>query len=411
MSEFKVDTIRLGAISLQYRELLFQCTSICTWYAMNISGNPFSEFNRQRGGNVELIRSNLAQCFRNIGELRSDIQKLQEAIEQVKTIPDETDSQVKQLFHPVLSFAEMLKKLPLDPKRFEPVGPGGQWEISYVIDEEKIYEFIKNRMKSTSYADWINVIGNFTTSVYDYRLGKWHPRIAKVIDGKWGDIMGNVAITGSAVGFVSEAIQMWEALTNQELSDYEKYAQLLKLDASIINLGGSIALAKYVGLNMKQYGAIGTNQILATQYGLAYPARVDSVVTGLNIMNIATSSISSGLSRYGQLIQDGEIDGADIGRIGIASSLGGIEELLNICTFGLSGLAGINEENMTNVVENKWVPAALEYINENPNLRNYIANEDNPYLLRLSASVGSAVISGAKGIGTGIKNLWNDLWN
>ena len=223
---------------------------------------------------------------------------------------------------------------------------------------------------------------------------------------KWSDMMGSVEVVGASASTLAELILMADMLINyKDNTIYEKIGQGAKVGGEIGGLSGAL----YKQRNISKF-----KEFIGDEYVPVDKTKLSNVGTAMNVVSIVARTLESGVLRFGECFADGEIDGADLGRIGVSTSLGGLAEVLSISTCGLSRLFGIDEESMRYGVEEVWAPAALEYIRRNENLNNYISDESNPALIRWLASVGSATISGGELLADKAKNLWEgakDGWN
>ncbi len=378
----------------------------------------------QRGGEIIPTKQRLGRTIRSMEELRDDLRSLAGALQMVATECEKTDANVQHIFvKEQVSLQTILEKLGDGLSGFGGVVGNDGMEFGGTV-----VKYIKSVI-DTIYpgdADAVEQVTNLLSQVKN--AGKVESKLYKVLEKslakkvtqadpqtysdvfsftkKWSDIMGDVEVVGASASTLAEMILMADMLINyKDNTIYEKIGQGAKVGGEIGGLSG--ALYKQRNISKLKY-------FKGDKYCSVDKTKLSNLEATMSVIAIAARSLESGVLRFGECFADGEIDGVDVGRIGVSTSLGGLAEVLSISTCGLSRLFGIDEESMRYGVEEVWAPAALEYIRRNENLNNYISDESNPTLIRWLASVGSATISGGELLADKAKNLWEgakDGWN
>lgn len=377
----------------------------------------------QRGGEIIPTKQRLGRTIRSMEELRDDLRSLAGALQMVATECEKTDANVQHIFvKEQVSLQTILEKLGDGLSGFGGVVGNDGMEFGGTI--VKYIDSVIDTICPGD-ADAIEQVTNLLSQVKN--AGKVESKLYKVLEknlvkkvtlenpqtygdvfaftDKWSDMMGSVEVVGASASTLAELILMIDMLGNKEKTIYEKIGQGAKVGGEIGGLSGAL----YKQRNISKF-----KEFIGDEYVPVDKTKLSNVGTAMNVVSIVARTLESGVLRFGECFADGEIDGADLGRIGISTSLGGLAEVLSISTCGLSRLFGIDEESMRYGVEEVWAPAALEYIRRNENLNNYISDESNPALIRWLASVGSATISGGELLADKAKNLWEgakDGWN
>lgn len=377
----------------------------------------------QRGGEIIPTKQRLGRTIRSMEELRDDLRSLAGALQMVATECEKTDANVQHIFvKEQVSLQTILEKLGDGLSGFGGVVGNDGMEFGGTI--VKYIDSVIDTICPGD-ADAIEQVTNLLSQVKN--AGKVESKLYKVLEknlvkkvtlenpqtygdvfaftDKWSDMMGSVEVVGASASTLAELILMIDMLGNKEKTIYEKIGQGAKVGGEIGGLSGAL----YKQRNISKF-----KEFIGDEYVPVDKTKLSNVGTAMNVVSIVARTLESGVLRFGECFADGEIDGADLGRIGISTSLGGLAEVLSISTCGLSRLFGIDVESMRYGVEEVWAPAALEYIRRNENLNNYISDESNPALIRWLASVGSATISGGELIADKAKNLWEgakDGWN
>lgn len=377
----------------------------------------------QRGGEIIPTKQRLGRTIRSMEELRDDLRSLAGALQMVATECEKTDANVQHIFvKEQVSLQTILEKLGDGLSGFGGVVGNDGMEFGGTI--VKYIDSVIDTICPGD-ADAIEQVTNLLSQVKN--AGKVESKLYKVLEknlvkkvtlenpqtygdvfaftDKWSDMMGSVEVVGASASTLAELILMIDMLGNKEKTIYEKIGQGAKVGGEIGGLSGAL----YKQRNISKF-----KEFIGDEYVPVDKTKLSNVGTAMNVVSIVARTLESGVLRFGECFADGEIDGADVGRIGVSTSLGGLAEVLSISTCGLSRLFGIDEESMRYGVEEVWAPAALEYIRRNENLNNYISDESNPALIRWLASVGSATISGGELLADKAKNLWEgakDGWN
>lgn len=377
----------------------------------------------QRGGEIIPTKQRLGRTIRSMEELRDDLRSLAGALQMVATECEKTDANVQHIFvKEQVSLQTILEKLGDGLSGFGGVVGNDGMEFGGTI--VKYIDSVIDTICPGD-ADAIEQVTNLLSQVKN--AGKVESKLYKVLEknlvkkvtlenpqtygdvfaftDKWSDMMGSVEVVGASASTLAELILMIDMLGNKEKTIYEKIGQGAKVGGEIGGLSGAL----YKQRNISKF-----KEFIGDEYVPVDKTKLSNVGTAMNVVSIVARTLESGVLRFGECFADGEIDGADLGRIGISTSLGCLAEVLSISTCGLSRLFGIDEESMRYGVEEVWAPAALEYIRRNENLNNYISDESNPALIRWLASVGSATISGGELLADKAKNLWEgakDGWN
>ncbi len=241
------------------------------------------------------------------------------------------------------------------------------------------------------------------TGLFKYYEKTLHPYQAKLLDDKFGNGMGFLSIIGSGTKTVQELIKEYQVLNDPDSKWYDKTSQFFKTIGSGFDTAGKTYTTIRGTDKVLTFVGKKGNQILATEMptlkyttSTAATANIDKANTVLALLNVAFSSISGGVKRYGQVTEDGQFDWGDAGSVGVSFSCHG----LNAVTQGLTfGLVEFDADAMSTNLENR----ADAFLERDSKLAQYIKNTDNNVVLRFGASIGAAAEILGEEVWSGVK--------
>jgi len=264
------------------------------------------------------------------------------------------------------------------------------------------------------------------SGLYNYFEKTLHPYDVAKLDSKFGNVMIGLKIASDVAGVANSGIDTYKVYIDPNSTAYDKAAETIKSSGSLFKLGGSIYIAGQSHTKTLQFvSSTGSkkavNQILVTKQNLKYTT---SSIASKNIKNAnafitigasALSGIAAGIKQYGNVSADGEVDGNDIGSIGLYGSLSGIDTFASSLSLGLIDF------------DSEAVAADLEsdvsqFVQEDNWATNYIRDEDNWVVSRFAVSVGSgayllskkvgeSAMEGVQAIGSWVSTGWNTVTN
>ena len=270
-------------------------------------------------------------------------------------------------------------------------------------------------------AGWLSLFdksASLENALYKYFEKTLDPYQASKLYDKFGNGAAGLSIIGSIANFAKEGIESFQIFTDPNSKWYDKTGQLVDFWGSGVKTIGKTYIATDCSSKVLQFVSKPGNQILATELPelkftstKAAAQKLAKAQTYLALGDVAFSSISGGIKKYGQCMEDGEFTWKDAGSVGVSFSCDGLSAVGRGLTFGLVDIDG---EAMAQNLEAK----ADEFVHGDSWAASYIRNEDNNVVLRFGVSVGSGayllgkeavegVTNGAKAVGGWVSNAWN----
>lgn len=211
----------------------------------------------------------------------------------------------------------------------------------------------------------------------------------KALDEKFGGLMSGLSIASGAAGVADKGVDAYEVFVDPDSTTQDKVGESINVAGSIAGLGEKIYVAVQ-STDKKVYSTWKGNQILATPsddvYAVSKTAskKISKASTALGIVEVVTSTVSSGVKKAGELSSDGDIDMGDVGSIGVNASLAGIDTVINKLT---KGLVDIDSEQIAVDLETK----VDDFVMRDNWASEFIKNEEHSKAARVVVSMGSAV--------------------
>ncbi len=252
----------------------------------------------------------------------------------------------------VVSEADMIKEM-ADIVDFIGNNGGGDeasLSASFIKNFAELYQILSGKPESPNdiasgilslYKSSVSV----ETSLYKYFLKTLRPEDAERLAGKFGISMMLLKISGNAADLTKEGMETYRVLHDPDSTKYDKAAQIVDFGGKAIDFGGNVYLAgleSTKAIRVVIDGAGKQNQILATQVPkveYTTSAKISSKLKNgaqwLTLIKSGTATISTGIKRFGEVSEDGEITVTEGASIGIHSSLEGLSVLTSDITAGL----------------------------------------------------------------------------
>lgn len=300
--------------------------------------------------------------------------------------------------------------------------------ISYVTS---LFNLITgdNDNPTETWGNWFNLVDKSAAlekGIYNYLEKGMKPIEAARFYAKHADKIQYISILGDLFGFAGDGMSLKSVFDDPESNVYKVRSELMKFWGSGLKVIGNTYIATEFGKKTLRYVTPeGINQILATrklEFGASSAMKAKAKRAGAYIAvgDVVVSSLAGGYEKYGECIQDGEIDGRDVGSIGTRSACDGLSSVASGLTFGLVNIDG---EQWANNLEGR----CDTFVQNGGTLVDYIADKDNPVVLRFLASECAAakiiaeeaasglktgaekMAEGAKSAASWIRNKWNSF--
>lgn len=276
---------------------------------------------------------------------------------------------------------------------------------------------------ASSLLELIEASGNLETGLYNYYENKLPVFEAAKLDGKFGKTMIGLSVLTELISAANTGVDTYKIFTDPNSSIYDKSSQAINMGGSIFDVGIKSYMAVQAGDKyLRVVSSAGNNskivnQILMTEQSVQYTTssavtkNISKAATAVAVGDVAISTVASGVKRFGEVTEDGELSGADVGSVGVHASLSGLNTVTSTLTFGIVNF------------DSEEVAADLEtevdnYVQGDSWEAQYVRDKDNNAILRFGVSVGmgaklvgekvvEGVTDGIKTIGSWISTGWN----
>lgn len=274
----------------------------------------------------------------------------------------------------------------------------------------------------TDYLSLTESSGKVWSGMYNWLEKSLSPYEAAKLSEKFGSASRGVSIISGLTGLVKDGADFCEVFSDPESSVYDKAAGILDLLGSAGEVGGKAYITSLSKSKSLQFvnGSKAGNQILADMKleftnSEAVTKTISKVNTGLTIGKTAVSTMSGLLKRFGEVKEDGSIDGRDVGSIGVYGSLSGLDSMINSVT---CGIIDIDSEKVAADLESD----IDDFLQRDNWAANYINDHENPGISRFAVSIGGCayvlgenivdgVVSGVNSVGSWISDGYNAVKN
>lgn len=297
--------------------------------------------------------------------------------------------------------------------------------ISYI---KSLYSLIsgENENPTDIWSDWFKLFDESTgleNGLYKYFEKGMNPFDAEGFNKKFGPMMMYLSVIGDLFGFVGDGLDLKSVYDDPNSSVYDVRSKLIKLWGSGFKTIGNTYIATEFGKkSIRLVTEKGASKLPKLKFAVSpeMASKAKKGATYLAIADVAVSTIAGGYEKYGECIQDGEIDGADVGSIGTRAACDGISSVVSGLSFGVVKVDG---EQFANNLEDR-VDA---FVQEGGSLQEYIGDKSNPVVLRFLAAEGVAaeiiareaadgvknatkkVVDGSKEVASWLKSKWNAI--
>ena len=300
--------------------------------------------------------------------------------------------------------------------------------ISYITSIFSLITGDKDNPTET-WGNWFNLVDKSAAlekGIYNYFEKGMKPIEASRFYAKYADKIQYISILGDLFGFAEDGMGLKSAFDDPESSVYKVRSELMKFWGSGLKVIGNTYIVTEFGKKTLRYVTPeGINQILATgklEFGASKAMKAKAKRAGAYIAvgDVVISTFAGGYEKYGECIRDGKIDGGDVGSIGTRAACDGLSSVANGLTFGLVDIDG---EQWANNLEGR----CDGFVQNGGTLVDYIADKNNPAVLRFLASECAAakiiadeaanglktgaekVVEGTKSAASWIRNKWNSF--
>lgn len=205
--------------------------------------------------------------------------------------------------------------------------------------------------------------GKMELGLYKYYEKKLAPFDVMRLDKKFGKTMTGISIATKFASAVDETIDTVNVFKNNSSNAYDKSAQVLEMTGSFFGFGAdtykaTLASQKYLRYVNKISSSSNkkiVNQILVDTHELKYTTseavgkKISNIGTAVAVADVAVSTVSGGVKRFGEVSKDGKVDLQDSASVGVYGSLSGLNTVASSLTFGV---VHFDSENVAKDLEN-----------------------------------------------------------
>lgn len=255
--------------------------------------------------------------------------------------------------------------------------------------------------------------------IYKYYINTLKTNEAFALYNKWGGTINKINIFSNLVGFGGTTIDTVKTITDENSKWYDSTSQFIKLVGAGINTIGSTYITEKFGKMVISASTPGKNQILAVPKLVNADASGLKNATGwLTLVDSILSASSSGIKKYGKVSEDGSVDMADWGEIGIAFACNGLAKMpvVNIVSGITEASTGATVDDLADkIIETaQGVGTGIgnitnEWLNKHEAMRKAVRSPDGNTLIKSTATnvsmilatgdyIGEKVVDGAESV-------------
>lgn len=280
-------------------------------------------------------------------------------------ISKKSDSSDMGLFSNVFSYIRTLYDTMLEPRGDK---------------DSSIYDIMKNSLSLLKGGTKLE------EGLYNYFLKNLKAMEGFELYNSWGNTISGLAIIGSLIGVADKSVDFVEAVNNKSNNIYDIIGSGIETSGSIVNFLGNVYMVKECSSKILSY--VGDLNSGSLQLITENAAKVQNISTALTIADSYISGISAGVKEYGEVTADGKFDIGDCGSVLMTTGIKGLSTLISNKTYGL---INIDAEGVVDYIQTSIQDNAADWWKQHPEMKNYVQDDSQPYLLRLGASCFSVV--------------------